>query len=143
MNNATLSQFQTGNILGATGLSRGALAALFRNNGLFGRDSDLAAAEQATLQSRLPPIAGLRSAAILPKQTPRLGAVSALADALVARDASAIRERRAAAQAQGLSEAAIVEVVTVVDNVRVVFGFAAKQEKSTSPAGFAELGQAA
>lgn len=131
------------NILGATGLSRAALAAMFRNDGVFGRDSNLAAAEQAALQSRLAPIPGLRTAAILPRQTSRLSAVSALTDALVAQDKAAVRQQVVAAQAAGMSESAIAEIVTVVDNVRVVFGLHAKREAPHAPVPRAELHQAA
>ena len=48
-------------VLSATGLSRSALATLFRQDGLFGHESDLSPVEQAIVQSRLGPIAGLRT----------------------------------------------------------------------------------
>lgn len=109
-----------GTILGATGLPRGVLADLFRRRGLFGRDSQLGTAEQAVVQGRLPAIDGLAPLPVPALQTPRLKALAAYVDALVAgRDA---RVERGRVQAEGVSRPAIEEAAVTVDNVRAVFG---------------------
>ncbi len=108
------------NILGVTGLPRAVLADLFRSRGLFGRDSRLASAEQAVVQSRIPAIPGVPTLPVPVLQTPRLKALAEFTDALVAgRDAVTARERLLR---EGLSSAAMSEAAITVDNVRVVFG---------------------
>lgn len=108
------------NILGVTGLPRAVLADLFRSRGLFGRDSQLASAEQAVVQSRIPAIPGVPTLPVPVLQTPRLKALAEFTDALVAgRDAATARERLLR---EGLSSAAMSEAAITVDNVRVVFG---------------------
>lgn len=120
MNTQNLNSETRGTILGATGLPRRVLADLFRRRGLFGRDSQLGAAEQAVVQGRLPTIDGLAPLPVPALQTPRLKALSAYVEALVAgRDARAERDR---AQGEGLSRLAILEAAVTVDNVRAVFG---------------------
>jgi hypothetical protein len=131
------------NILGATGLSRAALAGMFRSNGLFGSDSSLAATEQALLLSRLPPIAGLRAPAILPKGNPRLEALSGLADALIAGDESAVSVKAIAAHSEGLSAPALSEIATVIESVRAVFGFPPEHATAAAKAPPSALRQAA
>ncbi|MBA4283907.1 MAG: hypothetical protein C0434_00040 [Xanthomonadaceae bacterium] len=107
-------------ILGVTGLSRPVLAELFRRRGLFGRDSQLGHAEQAVVQSRLPAIDGIARLPVTVLQTPRLKALAAYVEALVAGgDAGAERSRL---QREGLPSAAILEAAVTVDNVRTVFG---------------------
>jgi hypothetical protein len=107
------------NIIGATGLSRASLAALFRANGLFGADSELSAAEQAVVQASLPRIAGLKSPGSASRSTPRLAALADYVTALVA-GRSAIGER-ARVEAAGLSSRAASEAATVVGDVFAVF----------------------
>ena len=108
------------NILGATGLPRAVLAAMFRRDGLFGRDSALSYSEQAVLQSRLPRITGLKPLVAPAVLNARLQALAAYTDALVeGRDAGAERSRLVR---EGLKASAIDEVAIVVANVRVVFG---------------------
>ena len=107
------------NILGVTGLSRASLAAMFRRNGLFGRDSALSPAEQAVLQSRLPVIEGLPARVAPAFMTLRLTAFADYAESLVARRDAARAQARL--ERLGLSEAAITEVRTVIENVFVVF----------------------
>lgn len=117
--NRATQRFPTSNILGATGLPRAVLAAIFRRDGLFGRDSDLSPTEQAVLQSRLPAIDGLKAPAVPAALTPRLAALAAYTEALVAgRDAT---WSRAALAEAGVAAAAISEVATVVGNVFTVF----------------------
>jgi hypothetical protein len=107
------------NIVGATGLSRASLAALFRANGLFGADSELSAAEQAVVQAGLPRIAGLKPGGSAARNTPRLAALADYVAALVA-GRSAIGER-ARVEAAGLSSRAAGEAETVVGDVFAVF----------------------
>lgn len=107
------------NIVGVTGLSRAALATLFRANGLFGADSELSAAEQAVVQGSLPRIAGLKARGSASRNTPRLAALGDYVEALVA-GRSGIGER-ARAEAAGLSSRAAGEAATVVGDVFAVF----------------------
>lgn len=107
------------NILGVTGMPRHALAAMFRRDGLFGRDSQLTPAEQAVVQAALTRIAGLKPLAVAGSKTPLLAALADYVSTLAAAG-TAVSERRRLETA-GLSEAAINEVATVVDNVLVVF----------------------
>ncbi|WP_293388298.1 hypothetical protein [Nevskia sp.] len=107
------------NILGVTGMPRDELAAMFRRDGLFGRDSQLTPAEQAVVQAALPRIVGLKPLAIASSKTPLLAALADYVSTLVVAG-PAVSERQRLETA-GLSEAAINEVATVVDNVRVVF----------------------
>jgi len=107
-------------ILGVTGLSRPVLAEMFRRRGLFGRDSQLGTVEQAVVQGRLPAIDGLAPLPVPALQTPRLKALAAYVEALVAgRDAGVERSRLLS---EGLPSAAILEAAVTVDNVRTVFG---------------------
>lgn len=108
------------NILGATGLSRARLAELFRQQGLFGRESDLSPAEQALVQSRFGHIPGLRPRPASTLMTPRLRALAAYTDARIAQ--RALRAGEQALVEAGYSFAAISEVGRVIENVRTVFG---------------------
>ena len=120
-----------GRILAVTGLSRRSLAAMFRRDGLYGRDSALSAIEQAVVQSRLPAIDGIASLPVTALQTPRLKALADYVEALVAgRDAGAERSRVIAA---GLSSAAVLEAAVTVDNVRTVFGPIASRAVAAKP----------
>lgn len=105
---------------GATGLSRAALAAMYRHDGFFGRDSDLSAAEQAIVQSRLGPVPGIAPRPATTWLTPRLRVLAAYADALIAGDNG--ERQRAGLEARGFRPAAISEVRTVVEDVREIFG---------------------
>lgn len=107
-------------ILGATGLSRPQLAALFREQGLFGRESNLSPAEQALVQNRLGDIPGLRPRPATTWLTPRLRALAQYTDARIAQREP--QSERAQLEAMGLSRAAIREVDRLVEDVRVVFG---------------------
>jgi hypothetical protein len=107
------------NILGVTGMSRYALAAMFRRDGLFGSDSDLTPAEQAAVLAALPELPGIKPAAFAADTTPRLAALAAYVSALAA-GAPATGERQRL-QSAGLAPAAIDEAAAVVGNVLVVF----------------------
>lgn len=119
------------NIVGVTGLSRAALAALFRANGLFGAESGLSPAEQAVVQAGLPRIAGLKPVGSAARNTPRLAALADYVEALVA-GRSAIGER-ARVEAAGLSSCAASEAQTVVGNVFAVFQPEVKAAVVTQP----------
>lgn len=113
---------RAGGIRSATGLSRAALAALFRDNGLFGAESDLAPVEQAVVQSRLGRIPGLRPRPVTAPTDARLLALVVFTDAVVRGDGSASDCDAAQLRAAGYSEPQLREVVGVVRNVREVFG---------------------
>lgn len=108
------------NILSATGLSRRALAAMYRRDGLFGRDSALTREEQATVHNKLAAVHGLGIRAGAAQITPRLCALIEYANALVA-GGDATRERARVVR-EGLSLPAISEVETVIEDAFVVFG---------------------
>lgn len=120
------------NILAVTGLSRRSLAAMYRSNGLFGRDSALSAIEQAVVQSRLPRISGLAAPSAPAILDGRLKRLADYVDVLVAgRDASAERQRL---QAEGYAQAAISEAAITVDNVSIVFAVVAAAGAKPEPA---------
>ncbi|HZP13482.1 MAG TPA: hypothetical protein VFB36_13765 [Nevskiaceae bacterium] len=136
-----MSHSAQSNILGATGVSQQALANYFRSTGLFGRDSNLTAAEQSVVCGHLPPIEGLRMPRMISPQTPRLLAVAQLSASLVAgadRHETAAQARRA-----GVPEHVVSEIVGVIDNVRVVFGAFAEPVRAESPSAKPELLRAA
>lgn len=120
-------------VRGATGLSRAALATLFRQDGLFGRESDLAPVEQAIVQSRLGHIPGLRSRSVLAPTDARLVALENFTDGVVRAGGSASRLDEAQLEAAGYSAAAVSEVVHVVRLVRDVFGLAGAQAGDLRP----------
>ncbi len=131
MNTKSATTEVRSNILGATGLSRAVLAEMFRRRGLFGRDSQLGNSEQAVVQSLLPKIPGIAALPVIALQTPRLKALAAYTEALVAgRDTADARSRLVQ---EGLSSAAILEAATTVDNVRVVFGPIAARAAQAKP----------
>lgn len=112
-------EFPRTNIVAVTGLSRRSLAAMFRRDGLYGRDSALSAIEQAVVQNRLPAIDGLATSAAPAILDGRLKRLADYVEALQAgRDAGIERQRL---QAEGYSPAAIREAAITVDNVRIVF----------------------
>lgn len=118
--NTTASTFPRSNLIGVTGLSRSVLAAMFRSDGLYGRDSALSANEQAVVQSRLPQIVGLKGPNAPAILGGRLQLLADYVDAVVAgRDSGAEQARL---QAAGYSRRAISEAAITVDNVRTVFG---------------------
>lgn len=110
------------NVLGATGLSRRALAAMLRQDGLFGRESDLAPIEQAVVQSRLGYIPSLRSRPVLAPTDARLVALETFTDGVVRAGGQVSRADEAQLEAAGYSAAAVSEVAHVVRLVRDVFG---------------------
>ena len=110
--------------LSATGLSRAHLATLFRQDGLFGHESDLSPVEQAIVQSRLGPIAGLRTRPVLAPTDARLLALESFTDTLVRAGGRAKAEDEAQLVAAGYSPTAVSEVVRVVRLARDVFGLA-------------------
>lgn len=119
-------------ILGATGLPRAVIAALYRSRGLFGPDSQLSAAEQAVIRSRLPALPGIAAAAAPAFRSTRLKRLADYVDALIAgREGRAEREPLLA---EGLSRAAAAEAALTVDNVRVVFGLPAAPAAVATPA---------
>ncbi len=109
-------------VLSATGLSRKVLAALFRQDGLFGHESDLSPVEQAIVQSRLGYIPGLAARPVLAPTDARLVALENFTEGLV--NAGGFIRTRDEAQlvAAGYSVAAVSEVVRVVRLARDVFG---------------------
>lgn len=109
-------------ILSATGLSRGLLAALFRNNGLFGADSDLSPVEQAVVQSQLGTVPGLRDRPLLAPTDARLAALARYTEAAVRSDGRLSGADEAQLVAAGFRPQAASEVLRVVRNVRDVFG---------------------
>ncbi|MGH8517550.1 MAG: hypothetical protein ACREUE_08825, partial [Panacagrimonas sp.] len=109
-------------VLSATGLSRSVLATLFRQDGLFGHESDLSPVEQAIVQSRLGPIPGLPTRAVLAPTDARLVALESFTDTLVRAGGRAQAADEAQLVAAGYSEAAVTEVVRVVRLARDVFG---------------------
>lgn len=126
-------------ILGATGLPRSVIAALYRSRGLFGPDSQLTATEQAVIQSRLPALRGIAAVAAPTFRSTRLKRLADYVDALLAgRDGRAERE---ALLTEGLSRAATAEAALTIDNLRVVFGLPAAV--AARPAPLAEPADAA
>jgi len=109
-------------VLSATGLSRAHLATLFRQDGLFGHESDLSPVEQAIVQSRLGPISGLRNRPVLAPTDARLIALESFTDTLVAAAGRSTEAAEAQLMAAGYTEAAVTEVVRVVRLARDVFG---------------------
>ena len=109
-------------VLSATGLSRSALATRFRQDGLFGHESDLSPVEQAIVQSRLGPIAGLRTRPVLAPTDARLVALESFTDTIVRAGGRANAADEAQLVAAGYSGAAVSEVVRVVRLARDVFG---------------------
>jgi hypothetical protein len=112
-------------VLSATGLSRSHLATLFRQDGLFGHESDLSPVEQAIVQSRLGPISGLRNRPVLAPTDARLVALESFTDTLVAAAGRSTEAAEAQLVAAGYTEAAVTEVVRVVRLARDVFGLTA------------------
>lgn len=120
-----------GSVLSATGLSRAALAILFRQDGLFGHESDLSPVEQAIVQSRLGPIPGIRTRPVLAPTDARLVALESFTDTLVRAGGRATAADEAQLVAAGYSESAVTEVVRVVRLARDVFGLAPARNDAT------------
>jgi len=116
----TQANTPTSTILGATGLSKRALAAYFRQAGLFGRDSSLSREQQAAVYSRLPAIEGLRVPVVNLQPTSQLRAVAELAESAVAGED--LTQARARTRSQGVTDEVIAEICTVVANALLVFG---------------------
>ena len=111
-------------VLSATGLSRAHLATWFREQGLFGHESDLSPAEQAIVQGRLGSIPGLRSRPVLAPTDARLIALESFTDSLVRAGGRSAASDEAQLVAAGYARAAVNEVVRVVRLARDVFGLA-------------------
>jgi hypothetical protein len=111
-------------VLSATGLSRSVLATLFRQNGLFGHESDLSPVEQAIVQSRLGPIPGLPARPVLAPTDARLIALETFTDTLVRAGGRMSASDEAQLVAAGYPENAVTEVARVVRLARDVFGIA-------------------
>ena len=109
-------------VLSATGLSRKALAELFRQDGLFGHDSDLSPVEQAIVQSRLGRLPGLRARPVLAPTDARLVALENFTEGLVHAGGEVRPRDEAQLVAAGYTKAAASEVVRVVRVARDVFG---------------------
>lgn len=112
------------NILGATGLSRATLAAMFRSNGLFGSDSALSSSEQEVVLACLR-IPGRLPSSVMPETTSRLEALKHMTRLLLrtGRIASAAAESRLASA--GFDSGALHELCRVVMIARDVFGVGA------------------
>lgn len=110
------------NVLSATGLGRRTLAALFRETGLFGRESDLAPVEQAIVQSRIGPLQGVPQRPVLAPTDARLVALERFTEAAVQARGAVRAADEAQLQAAGYSPAAVSEVVRVVRLAQDVFG---------------------
>ncbi len=120
MNTTAISSTPRTNIVAVTGMSRPALAVMFSQDGLFGRDSALSATEQAVVQSRLPRIPRLAAPSAPAILGARLKLLADYVETLVAgRDAEAERSLLVSA---GYDAAAIAEAAITVDNVVTVFG---------------------
>lgn len=109
-------------ILSATGLSRELLASLFRENGLFGSESDLSPVEQAVVQSQLGTVPGLRNRPLLAPTDARLAALARYTEAAMRAGGRLGSADEAQLVAAGYRPQAASEVLRVVRNVRDVFG---------------------
>ena len=116
----TQAKTPSSTILGATGLSKRALAAYFLQTGLFGRDSSLSREQQAAVYSRLPVIAGLRVPVVNLQPALQLRAVAELTTSAVAGEA--VSKAQARASSQGVADEVIAEICTVVADALLVFG---------------------
>jgi hypothetical protein len=113
------------NVLGATGLPRSALKAMLLRDGLFGADSDLSAAEQATLQAQIGPIPGLAphpSGKVARDTNARLSALAQFAAQILRTQDPIVCDVYKAMLAAGYTRAAVGEVIAVVRMVQLVFG---------------------
>lgn len=115
----------TPGIRSATGLSRAAVANYYRDNGLFGRDSDLSSAEQIVVQRGLGPLPGVPPVPTPGWSVPRLNAPRLLVladhvDALVA--GRETRDSAAMLEFWGVSPRALSEIERTVRNVQDIFG---------------------
>ena len=119
-------------ILGATGLSKRALAGYFQQTGLFGRDSNLSREQQAAVYSRLPAIEGLHAPVVNLQLTPQLQAIAELTDSVVV--GVDLTEAEARASALGVTDEVIAEICTVVTNALLVFGLFSPRATLAQPA---------
>jgi hypothetical protein len=116
-------------VLSATGLGRATLRELFRQTGLFGRDSDLAPVEQAIVQSRLGPIPGVPARPVLAPTDARLVALEGFTDLVLQSRGRIGAQAEAQLEAAGFSARAVSEVVRVVRMAQDVFGIAANPRR--------------
>ncbi len=130
-------------VLSATGLSRKVLAALFRQDGLFGHESDLAPVEQAIVQSRLGHIPGLRARPVLAPTDARLVALENFVDGLVQAGGNVRAHDEQQLVEAGYSAAAVSEVVRVVRLARDVFGLVGGLGRGTTATARRALANAA
>lgn len=119
-------------ILGATGLSKRALAAHFLQAGLFGRDSNLTREQQAAVYSRLGAIEGLRVPMVHLQPSTQLQAIAQLTESALA--GADLTEAQARAGRQGVTDEAIAEIRTVVGNAQLLFGPRSPPGAAMSPA---------
>lgn len=109
------------NILGATGLSREALAAMFRRDGLFGPDSALSRNEQWVVQSGLR-IQRLQPSGVAPQLTARLEVLTHMTAFLLRSGGMPSADAELRLASEGFSKAAYRELWRVVRIARDVFG---------------------
>lgn len=121
------------NILGVTGMSRAALANMFQRDGVFGRDSSLPMTDQVVVMSRLPKYEGLSRPSIVPKGNGRTIAIAALCDALICQIEEAVHENHQIVLEMGVGSDQVLEIATVIEHVRVVFGLSKNGCDQKSP----------
>lgn len=112
------------NILGATGLSRATLAAMFRREGLFGPDSAFSTSEQAVVLACLR-IPGLPSASVMPETTARLEVLKHMTMFLLRSGGVASADVKSRLAAAGFDKSARRELWRVVKIAGDVFGVGA------------------
>lgn len=113
------------NILGATGLSRGALRRLYAENGLFGADSSLSALEQAGIYAELQLPAGSVPPHRATQEVPnhgRIAAIRAVARNVLRRESGSHESQLALARQVGVQDRVIAEIVRTVCASMIVFG---------------------
>lgn len=113
------------NILGATGLSRATLAAMFRRDGLFGPDSALSTSEQGVVLACLR-IPGVSSSSVMPETTARLEVLKHIAMFLLRVGGIASTEAESRLAAAGFDQDARRELWRVVKIARDVFSVGAR-----------------
>ena len=112
------------NILGATGLSRATLAAMFRRDGLFGPDSALSPSEQAVVLACLR-IPGLSSSSVMSETTTRLEVLKHITMFLLRVGGIESTEAESRLAAAGFDQYARRDLWRVVKIARDVFGVGA------------------
>lgn len=115
------------NILGATALSRRALAQVIAEIGLFGQDSSLGQTDQAVVQSVIGPLPGVSKIpqAVERHSGRRCQVVAELTRDAIAGGGSASHAARVTAANVGLAPQQVREIERVVAKVASVFGLQA------------------